>query len=388
MTPGVHPTRYQRVRQRWADRAAQRMFDRLRADPASFRSAPSTVAATFVAVLILAATGVLLAVLVWGTWHASGMGWVLVVLGWLVVLALRPRPHWLPRSAVVLEEAAYPGLHALVREMSRAVGVRAPGILAVDVDLNAYVTSIGIRGRSAMVLGLPILSLLGWPARLGVIGHELGHLRGRDTARGRIEAAAASVVGGMHYLLSPGEEELYTSWDPEPELETAGGFAAVVARGVQAVLAAPFLLLAVLLDRLSMSSRQHREYLADRRAAEVVGSDALVEFLVLDLDGLWTTTTAAARRGENPFDHLLARPTPSPSYRASRLALLSREKHRADATHPPDDLRIRLLESEPRPPSPSMPTSATCTRAEQELVGLRAAATKEFSQALRFGAYE
>lgn len=388
MNSGPTPTWYQRLRQRWVERAAQRMFERLRASPASFRSAPSTVAATLVALQILAGAALFLGVLVWGTFHASGMGWVLVVLGWLVVVAMRPRPNRLPRNAVVIDESAYPGLHALVRGMSEAVGVSAPKVLAVDVDLNAYVTSVGLRGRSAMVLGLPMMSLPGWHARLGVIGHELGHLRGRDTARGRVVATAQNVVAGVRYLLAPADYEHYLSWEAEPTLEAAGDFSTVVARGVQTVLASPFLVLAVLLERLSLSHRQHREYLADRRAAEVVGTDAMVAFLVQDFEGLLTTTTAAARRGEDPFDHLLARPATTAAYRTSRLASLATEKHRADTTHPPDDLRVQLLEADPRPPSPAMPDPVACARAEQELVALRAAARREFSEVLRFGAYE
>lgn len=361
------------------------MFDRLAANPASYRSAPSTLAASFVAALILALLVLCLVILVWGTFHATGMGWVAVVLGWLVVVAVRPRVPRLPRDAVVLDPSDFPGVHALVGQMAKAVGVPKPRIVAVDVDFNAYVMPVGIFGRPAIVLGLPLMTLLPWHARLGLIGHELGHLRGRDTTRGRLVAAALHAVAGMHYVLTPAEEDLYLAADPE--LEPAMGFAAVIARGVQAILASPFLLLWMVLDRLTLTGGQHREYLADRRSAEVVGSESLVEFLVLDLEGIVTATTAAARRGEDPFGYLASRPSPTSAQRAARVTELDTVPHRADATHPPDGLRIRLLQGDPRPPSPAAPTEVDCGRAEQELVALRASARKEFSEALRFGPY-
>ena len=73
------------------------MFERLSAHPESFRRAPSALAATTVAVLVLAGLAAFLGLLVWGTWHASGAWWVVVVLGWMVALVIRPRAPRLTR---------------------------------------------------------------------------------------------------------------------------------------------------------------------------------------------------------------------------------------------------------------------------------------------------
>lgn len=362
------------------------MFDRLAANPASYRSAPSTLAAFAAAVVILAIAAAYLAVLVWGTLHASGFDWVIVGLGWLLAVALRPQSARLPRDARVLDRADFPGIHALVCEMAHAVGTPAPRVVAVDVNFNAYVMPVGVRGRPAMVLGLPVMSMLGWHARLGVIGHELGHLRGRDTVRGRVIDSALQVASGLHSYLAPvasDRDRLY-----ERKAIFTGGVTELLARGIQALLAAPFLVVAAMLDRLSMAGRQHREYLADRRAAEVVGSAAMVEFQTLDLEAVAAAAAAAARRKEDPFGYLLQRPAPTVEQRAARLVELATVVHRADATHPPDDLRIRLIDRDPRPPGPTIPDEIACARAEEEFAVLRSAAAKEFSESLRFGSYD
>jgi heat shock protein HtpX len=349
------------------------MFDSLLARPSSYRRAPSTRAATALAFAVLVAAVGFVAFLVWATAHVSGPVAIgLVALGWASVLVMRPRRRRLSRDAVVLDPTTFPGIHALLASVGTAVGVTAPAIVAVNLDFNAYVTRIGrIRGSDAIVLGLPMMSLGSWHERIGVLGHELGHLRGRDTARGRLIGSAASVLARARYLVAPSRD-----W-------VTGQSPSVATTAIQGALGLPFLGLALALDRLAVSDGQHREYLADRRATEVVGSDAVVGFLLRDLEGISTATASAARRGEDPFDSLLARPCLTSAERGARLAALEREVHRADATHPPDHLRVKLARASALPPSTAMPGERACLRAEAELVDLRAAKSAEFSTLLR-----
>jgi Zn-dependent protease with chaperone function len=381
MSSGVNPTRYARLRQRWVDRAALRMFERLRAQPSSYRSAPSTIAATVIAVMVLAGGVAVLALLVWATLHASGPVWiVLVVLGWAAVIVARPTRFRLDADAHVLDRADYPGLHELVAAVGSAVGVRAPSVIAVNLDFNALVVAVGrIRHRDALVLGLPMMSLGTWHERVGVLGHELGHLRGRDTGRGRLFGAAATMLAGVHELVAPSAADLST------ERSWYGGVRVTspIAYAIQAVLVFPFIVLSLLLERFRAAERQHREYLADRRAAEIVGSESVASSLLWDLEGIAAATAAAARRGEDPFDVLRARPAMTSAQKSARLAGLEREVHRAGATHPPDHLRARLVSAQPLPPSALMPADAACLRAEEELDRLRRTRSAEFSVLLR-----
>lgn len=394
-------TWYGRLRQRWVDRAAQRMFERLQADPASFRSSPSTLAAVALALLIMAAALGYLAFLVWATLHAEGfVMWGLVALGWAVAIVGRPRIDRVPDEVTVLSREEYPGLHRVVDEMSTAVGVRPPAILGVDLDLNARVGTIGYPGRrrQAMVLGLPLMSLGSWDARLGVIGHELGHLRGRDTVRGGLLASAASTVDTMRYLLTPGDElTAEESWYPGNDLGYYDGayesdaammrITSPVVRIILTVLAAPFHGVALLLQRLTLNDSQHREYLADRRSAQVVGSTAAVASMIEVDDGLLALAGSATRRGEDPFAALLARPPMSAAQRAARLQGLAAERIQADATHPPTHLRVRLVDEARLVPGQGRPDAATLATAEAELVRLRATHQRAFADLFRTGQY-
>jgi Zn-dependent protease with chaperone function len=383
MSSGVAQTPYERLRQRWVDRAAQRTFDRLVADPESFATAPSTMGATIVATAVLVTAVLFVAGLVWATLHASGIQWVLVALGWLAVIALRPRSSALPTGTVPLDQREFPALHGLVRQVATAVGATPPRALAVDVELNAYVTTIGFVARPAMVLGLPLMTVLSWPGRLALIGHELGHLRGRDTARGRLIDAASNVVGGIRAFLAPERrhrDDLYSG------RFLTGGAVAMLTQVLQILLLAPFLLLGLALDRLALAGRPHREYLADRRSAEVVGTEALVEFLATDLEGLRTSTAAAARRGEDPYEFLARRLPMSAEQLQGRLRQLALDPHRADATHPRDDLRIRLLEAHPRARG-ELVADIDDAALDDELARLRHATTKAFRQDLLHGPY-
>ncbi|MBO9522965.1 MAG: M48 family metalloprotease [Nocardioidaceae bacterium] len=381
-------TWYGRLRQRWVDRAVQRMYERLRGDPGSFRTSPSTRAAVALAVVVIAVALGFVGFLVWATLHAhTSVEWGLVALGWAVVVLARPRVVRLPDDATVLGREEYPALHRVVEEMSEAVGAKAPAVLAVDLDFNAYVTSVGrpLRRRSAMVLGLPMMSLPSWSVRLGVIGHEAGHLRGRDTVRNRLFGTADSVLGTARQLLTPGDDlDAEESWYGDSDAAAARAAAPMV-RVILGVLAAPFHAVALLLDRLTVNEGQHREYLADRRSAQVVGSAASVGFLLEADEGLATVVGAAARRGEDPFGVLLDRPPMTAEQRSRRLGALAAERIRADSSHPPTHLRVRLVDEARLVPGSGMPDGATLAAAEAELVRLRGERRRELADLFRTG---
>ena len=369
--------------QRRRDRTAHLTYERLLQDQASYRSAPSTRAAVLVAAGVIVAALVALAALVWASMNAHGVvQWFLVGLGWACVIVARPRAHRLPGDVIVLDAASYPGLHQLVREMAPAVGVRAPAVLGVNLDFNAYVVQLGWRGRNAMVLGLPLMTLGTWPERLGTIGHELGHLRGRDTFRGHLVASAGRILGGVLYLIAPNSSRHVWAQGISWAGSGASGALSGLTNVFQAIAALPFVAVITLLERVQLSSGQHREYLADRRSAEVVGSDAMAHGFLYHFDGLETAARSAARRGEDPFEVLLLQPPLTRAGADVRLRELENESARADATHPLDHLRIKLIQASGLPPSPAMPGESTWARAEEELARLREERRKRFGKEL------
>lgn len=358
-----------RRRQQHIDRAAQAMHDRLAASPESFRQAPSTIGITVLAVSVLVVAGGAVAAMVWVTGHAEGfVAWIVVGVGWLFLAgSLLKRPPRLPEDTIVLDEAEHPHLHQFVRDVAAAVGARPPRMIAIDTDFNAYVTRVGFRRRTAMVIGLPCWAAFSDDERLGLVGHELGHLRAGDTTRGQVTFAGIGLLARWHWMLYPGHV---------PGSDVLVG----LATQIQRLLALPLGLLLVFAVRLESRSRQHGEYLADRRAAGVAGRSAVVSSMRLDRKGLHTAVRAAVIRGEDPFEFL-------DRWRSERQgrreAMYVDEVHRADASHPPDHLRVSLLERTPEPSQRPVGLRDALHGADRELVALRPTLVRRFSDELR-----
>lgn len=378
--------------QRHVDRAAQRMHDRLAASPESFRRSPSTIGTTLMAMAVLAVEAAAIVGLTWATIAADGwFGYLMVALGWLVVLATLTSPGRVPRDVRLLSETDQPWTHRFVRDLAGAVGVPPPTVIGVNTDLNAYAATVGLRRRRVLVIGLPFWTLQTEDERLATLAHELGHFRGRDTARGWLISLARDVLVRSYTLIHPGHVTYVSTGDLIVYQIGIGGspvgsmgFLGRLVDHIQAALAWPLGALVVLFDRLEANSRQHREYLADRRAALVAGSAAMASALRLDLRGIDTALASAVLRGEDPFDYLTGRR----SDRGLRRASISRdEPHRADATHPPDDLRVSLLDAQVVPPAPSGEVRDAMVGADRELAALRPELTRQLTHDLRAAAW-
>lgn len=373
-----------RRQQAYVDRAAQRMFDRLSASPESFRRSPGTIGIMVLASAVLVVAAVVLVGLAWLSFHADNwLEWLLVGFGWLVVLAMLRRPHRLPDDVVLLSVSDFPWIHRLVAEIADGVGVRPPSVIGVDVDFNAYVTTIGLGRRSAMVIGLPLWTAMEPNERLAVLGHELGHLRGGDTTRSRFVGLAMGMVDRVFWLIHPGDYEPWFGAGLGDEVGDGDDLllAERLAAMIQRLLALPFRLVLMLGVLLNSNERQHSEYLADRRAAGIAGSTALASYFRMDILGLNTVVRSAVRRGEDPFDFIAIW---SAGAGARRHGTVQRDTaHRADATHPPDDLRIALLEKHPVTPGPKRPGQELLHAADTEMTRLRPQLVRRFTDELR-----
>lgn len=359
---------WQRRRRRAdADAAARRTFDRLAADPGSYRAAPSRTPALVVSVLVLvvvaavpiAALALALLTDVWCRWPIA-----IVVVACYV--ALGPRPARLPREAMVLPAADHPGVHALVGAAADRIGVRPPRTIAVGLEFNARVQTLGWSRRPALVIGLPLWCSLPEPARLGLLGHELGHLRHDDLLTDGVVTAGRQVVRRVIYLLRPTP----VSGMPYNVGHARGRVATRAANLVLGVLSVPWLLLDLALARLAASANQHAEYLADRRAAELAGSLAVQQALATDTAPTWTRVAAASRRGIDPWEAFAATPAADADRVERHRAGSAARTTRRNSSHPPDHLRIALLGRLPRQPGvPFDP--ALMADADRELAAVR-----------------
>ncbi|MBC9001099.1 M48 family metallopeptidase [Micromonospora aurantiaca (nom. illeg.)] len=120
-----------------------------------------------------------------------------------LAVALRPRFGRLDRDLDVLTEREAPELHALVREVATAVGAPMPHVIGVGGGINAYATSVGLRRRRVLGLGLPLWGALDGPARVALLGHELGHFVNGDVRRGPVTQPALTMLGNAADLFRP-----------------------------------------------------------------------------------------------------------------------------------------------------------------------------------------
>lgn len=365
---------WQRRQDRAVAAAEARVFDRLVRSPGDLSGPPRSRAYVLASTLVLALAVVAVVALVWATLSPKGFwGWVGVVLGWVVVYELAPRPDHL--DGVVLEPESAPAVHRMVAALSEAVGVRPPRVVTVDTSFNAYVTQAGWAHRSALVIGLPLWTVLKDDQRVALLGHELGHLRGRDTVTGVITSAAHGIAERVTLLLTPLSRGAYSDFEEYDDvMEHSQGFMNRIGRMILHVVALPLLGVVRVLDRLALADSHHREFAADLRAAQVAGTAASVGALAIgmNLPGIHAVANAAVRRQEDAFaalDAVRRRPAPSAAD-VERLHLLAAgEQRRWDSSHPTDARRLQLLKVAPVPPA--WPPLLDVTTADVELRRLR-----------------
>lgn len=107
----------------------------------------------------------------------------------IVKALLRRPPAEAPLEAEAVTEADAPNLWARVRELARRIGTEPPATIAAGVDDNFFVTEhpLPLRGGEArpgrlLYASLPLLRTLSPSEADAVLGHELAHFKGGDTA--------------------------------------------------------------------------------------------------------------------------------------------------------------------------------------------------------------
>jgi heat shock protein HtpX len=217
-------------------------------------------------------------------------------------------------------------LRRIVENVSIAAGLPVtPEIRIVDDPApNAF--AAGIRPQTSY-LGVTTGLLRAMPQREleAVLGHEISHVRNRDTYLMTMATIFAGVIAliadiGFRMLLYGGGRS------------RRGGGAVVIVLAVVGLLLAPY---AALLLKLSLSRR--REFLADAGSAEIL-NDAEAMALALRRLQLDTTTVAYA---DASVAHLWVE-SPTSRVESERRGVLALSS--LFDTHPPLEQRIAALE--------------------------------------------
>jgi Zn-dependent protease with chaperone function len=302
--------------------------------------------------VVVVAAGVLL--LVVGP-HAIPLD-VLAVFLVAVGLFVAPRPQRHRTSSRGRSEL--PATFALVDQVAAGLGVRAPAAIAVDGRFNASVHRS--RGETVLTLGARMWAALDPAERTALLAHELGHARGGDPSRYWVVGTALRSLREWEGLLV-GASRIRRR--PRREARGAGrhgGFANIAELLVPLVLLPLTLLVSLLAAgaNRSVRSRQRRcEFLADRAATEVAGTEAVARKLetLLLADVARVAVSSAQARGERPDVLAVTAAAVAAVPDDERARRLRREElsgSAGDATHPPTYRRVQMVRAlVPREPS-------------------------------------
>jgi heat shock protein HtpX len=155
------------------------------------------------AVLILVPAALLGAgveLIIWGGRPNAFPALVLFGMAWLLRVRLG-RVRSLTKHAYRLDPARTPALHDLIGRVAAATGAPRPHIVVLNSDLNAFATTVGLRRRRVLALGVPLLVAMRGQERVALIAHELGHLLHEDATRGLFTQPALTMFGRLARLL-------------------------------------------------------------------------------------------------------------------------------------------------------------------------------------------
>jgi Zn-dependent protease with chaperone function len=275
----------------------------------------------------------------------------LALLAFAMVMLFRPRPHLLDPQAHVVTRDQAPRLYDLLGQIADAIGTQRVVVVVVDTEPNIWFGRIGWRFRPVIGLGLPLWVGLRPQERVAVLAHELGHGKNGDVRHGWVVAAARSILGELLATFSDQPLDQYRR-DLSYYVNARAPYVSLLTRILNAIvsgLASGYLWL---LDKVDLRSSQRAEYLADRKAGEIAGSEAAAWALERTLlaDAAYHALERALRfqRDVDPLDAVRREVSAVPAREIERRVRASRIREiRTDSSHPPTYLRTKLIRTRP-----------------------------------------
>ena len=210
-------------------------------------------------------------------------------------------------NAVEVDAASHPEFHGLVARLAQRAELPMPRVYIVeDKSPNAFATGRDPE-HAAVAATTGLLNMLSPDEIEGVMAHELGHVKNRDTL---IMTMVATIAGAVSMLANFG---LFFR-------DRGAGLA-----GIAAIFVAPFAAMIV-----QMAISRTREYGADRAGAEISGKPGALASALRKISG-------AAQRIPSP---VIER---NPA--AAQLYIVPVGMKRMFSTHPDTEDRIARLEA-------------------------------------------
>ena len=190
-------------------------------------------------------------------------------------------------GAQEMSETNAPGLHAIVREIAIRGGIPTPKLYLIpDEAPNAFATGRN-PAHSSVAVTEGLIRMLTKNELAGVIAHELGHIKNRDTL---IMTIAATFAGALSMITNMAMWGSFLGGSTSSNDEDQGPSPLA---GLLGILIAP--LAAMLIQTLISRSR---EFLADETGAHLSGNPLAL---------------ASALRNISSYTQIAARPLGSPA---------------------------------------------------------------------------
>jgi Zn-dependent protease with chaperone function len=339
-----------------------------------------------VVILLLPVAGLIGGVYALVSYRPLWLGILLSLLPFGLALLLRPRLNRLsPETHVVSREQA-PALFRLLDEIATTIGTKPVGLVALSPYPNIGFARVGLRFTPVVSIGLSLWAGLRPQERVAALAHELGHGKNGDALHGWVVGSAVTAL-----------EEIQLTFAEDALDEYRLDMLAWYGHGYSNSVITRFLNLTVgsaargtqwLLTRADLRAGQREEYLADRRAAEIAGSDATA--WALERFELGSTSyramEQALRFGSDvePLEAAARAVGEIPAREVERRIRVSRLREtRSDSTHPPTNLRTKLIRARPTQ-HPVIELEIDESQAiDKELAGPARAVLKELRSALR-----
>ena len=248
-----------------------------------------------------------------------------MTIGLIFALGMNLFSYWFSDKIVLkmyrareVSEAEAPELYGVVRRLAQKAEIPMPRVYIIDEDQpNAFATGRN-PNHAAVAVTTGIMRILSHEELMGVIGHELAHVKHRDILIGTI---AATFAGAISYLAQMAQWAMIFGGNRGDDDEGGSPVAAIVMMIVGPI--------AAMIVQMAIS--RSREYVADEGGASISGNPRYLSVALRKLD----SASKKIPMDANPAtSHMFI---VSPLSGGGILKLFS--------THPPIEERIARLES-------------------------------------------
>jgi heat shock protein HtpX len=235
-------------------------------------------------------------------------------------------------GAVPISEAEAPNLHAAVAEIARRADIPKPRVYFIDSPQpNAFAT--GRNPQHAVVaVTRGLVDMCDRDELMGVIAHEVGHIRHRDILIGSVAAAIATAISFVANMA------MWAGMFGGGNDDDGPSPVAVIAIALTAPIAAGL---------LQMALSRSREFDADRAGAELLGDPEPLARALLKLDATAARVPAdvvPAQAGAYIVNPLRGRPQgAAPAGRSGGRPRSGAGATKWFTTHPPIEERVARL---------------------------------------------